>query len=132
MARSKRKWNPDTNELEDEGPEYPDLGPGVASLRRKAIANPDDREASRKHGEAVLAAIGRLNNRALTAAGNIGNPHCASGSAENEGYAILRAVKADNLRRFNASITRDRKARTDEQIRDAYNAAMRLKRNAAV
>lgn len=106
------------------GPVYPDLGVTVARSRNKAR---NGKISAREHGEAVLAAIRKLNaNLHARRIADNPTPNCASGTAHNTGEAILRAVRQQNA----ARVSKDTNTRTPEQWRDAYNAAMKAKRDA--
>ena len=76
-------------------PTYPDLGIKIARLRSAARRDPGKR---REHGEAVLEAIRRLQRSSLQRELPGRNPHCASGTAHNDGLAILAAVREQNRR----------------------------------
>jgi len=101
------------------GPQYPDLGAKVAKLRKGK-----DRKA---HGEAVLDAI-RTKNKPAAKAPSAARVACASGTYLNNGRAIVNAVVAQQRSALASCMAAIRAARTDEEIKAAYAAAMEEKR----
>jgi hypothetical protein len=105
----------------DEYPPYPNLGATVAKLRRS-----DDRRA---HGEAVIEAIRKLQAAELNrAGGTTPSIKCASGTTLHDGAAIIKAVREQNRKAFEAACERDRHGRSDDLIRVLYEQAMASKR----
>lgn len=110
------------------GPVYPALA-GCAKYRKIADPTPAQRAA---HGDAVSAAIRALQRSALDRQSSPVPPLCASGTWHNNGDgsvgAAVRSQHAAALARCPGMV---RRARTPEQWRKLYAAAMAAKRAAA-
>jgi hypothetical protein len=105
-----------------EYPPYPHL-PGLTKYRRLArngLATLS-RDEVKAYGQAVLDAILKLN----TAPPRVYTPpcKCASGTRFPDGASILKAVAEQNRHRAIA----EKDTRTDDDILDQYNEAMRAK-----
>lgn len=118
--------------LDTFGPEYPKLGEAVAKFRRKAKAGiaklpQEDRKA---YGEAVLAGVRALQHaelmRACATPTNSRSANCASGTALNDGAAILEAVRS----RIASSLHTGNKPLYGTDQEAAYKAAMEAKQAA--
>lgn len=99
------------------GPDYPNLGPGVAKFRRIKNPTPEQRRA---HGQAVGAAIRALNKRAAQQRDATRLPPIYVGS-EAERAAKLRAA---NLASHRAALTRNLPQREPKQIEREYVRAL--------
>jgi len=104
------------------GPDYPKFGTRIARLRKSG-----DR---REHGEAVLAAIRQMQRSALQRELPTIGTNCASGTVHREGKAILKAVRQQHERSLDRALIDANKKRTDDELCNAYAAAMAAKRNA--
>ena len=121
MPDDTRFLDPDTT------PSYPALGTKVEKLRKAARS---DAAKRREHGEAVLEAVRSKQTQALRRDLGSFRSNCASGTEHTDGKSILSAVAQQNKRAFWAAVERDKKARTDDEIRRAYAEAMKAKQAA--
>jgi hypothetical protein len=112
----------------NEYPQYPNLGAGVAKLRKRAadICIVHRGVARREHGLAVLEAVRKLNYRSLQRELPTHNVNCASGTNHNDGAEILKALRLKAWNNCNPDTIRA--ARSIESLQCAYDVAMMEKR----
>jgi hypothetical protein len=103
------------------GPVYPDLGQKVARLRRGK-----DRKA---HGTAVLDAIRGKQRGELRRETPSHAIQCASGTSHPAGKEILKAIAARHRAALLNAPAQERRARTADEWRELYEAAMKEKNN---
>ena len=101
---------------EDFGPVYPAL-PGLDKYRRKAARGEETLEDAKAYGRAVGEAIRRINT-----------PKARWCWKVDLHYDTAEAHAAQMRRDWESSLRADRAARTDEDIREAYESAMNAKR----
>jgi hypothetical protein len=113
-------------------PEYPTLGAAVAKWRWRAREGLQSLTLAERHayGEAVERAILALQRSQLLRGLTPSTPkcHCASGTAHNTGEAIHNAIREQQLSALLAAPSQIRRARTDVEWRQMYEAAMAEKR----
>lgn len=111
---------------EDFGPKYPDLGAGVAKHRRAAARGLREltREQRHAYGEAVERAIRAKQRSELQRELPSHPPGCASGTAHPDGEAIHAALRRQQRAAVLAWPGQIRRARTPEQWKELYEAAM--------
>ena len=113
------------------GPIYPDL-PGVKRFRQMAVAAGSVAEMDQPfrgaYGEAVGKAIRAKQRAELQREVKSHNVKCASGTNHNDGAKISSAVRAQQRANLLACAAAERRARTPEQWREMYAAAMAEKR----
>jgi hypothetical protein len=109
-------------------PTYPNLGAGVAKLRKRAadICIVHRAVARREHGLAVLEAVRKLNYRSLQRELPTHNVNCASGTNHNDGAEILKALRLKAWQTCNPDTIRA--ARPIESLQHAYDVTMVEKR----
>jgi hypothetical protein len=116
------------------GPDYPPLGATVAKWRARARESLQSltREERRAYGEAVERAILALQRSEANRGFAPITPkvRCASGTAHNTGEAIHQAVREQQRAAILAAPAQIRRARSDVELRDMYEAAMAVKRPA--
>jgi hypothetical protein len=113
-------------------PEYPTLGAAVAKWRWRAREGLQSLTLAERHayGEAVGRAILALQRSELLRGLTPATPkcHCASGTAHNTGEAIHNAIREQQRAALLAAPSQIRRARTDVEWRQMYEAAMVEKR----
>lgn len=117
-----------TDLSEQYGPAYPDLGATVAKLRRVAANHSIaafKRLAVREHGRAVLKAIAGKQRAELAREGTAA-PAPYTGTNRQIGLKILASIAKSARQTCNPDAIR--KARTDAELIEAYEAAMAAKR----
>jgi hypothetical protein len=119
------------------GPDYPSLGATVAKWRWRACDGLQSltREERRAYGEAVERAILALQRSEANQGFSPITPkcRCASGTAHNTGEAIHEAIREQQRAAILAAPAQIRRARSDVEWQQMYEAAMAEKHaNAAI
>lgn len=112
------------------GPCYPAM-PALAKHRQRAARYGSIAAMPRADVEAYAAAVDagiRALNKATQRTGYNPRPNCASGSWANNDADLKAAIYNRQMRELHASVAADRRARTDDDIREAYELAMAEKR----
>lgn len=104
------------------GPLYPKLGAGVAKFRKLANPTAEQRQA---HGAAVEAAILASQSAWWRTERAVVPPNCASGTWHNNADgSVGEAIRAKQNAALLAWPDKQRRERTDAELREAYQRAM--------
>lgn len=104
-------------------PPYPKFGPSVTTWHRL----PRTPENIAKHAEALFAALRTIQRAEFKRdLPELGKPKCPcpSGIWSSDGRKILAAVNRQNRAKLARALEDEHKARTDRQVRAAYEAIM--------
>lgn len=102
-------------------PEPYKFGPAVDKYRRL----PKTPENIKAHGDAICAAVRSKHRSALNKVLTPISPSCASGTWEADGQGVLKAIARQHRSALDGALAASWRARTNEQVRKAYEAAMR-------